>query len=504
MSGEGEPKVSRKGQGGDRRDFKSATVSSLFWKFFEQGGTAAITLVVQIVMARILAPAEFGALAIMLVFVNVGNVIVQSGLNTAIIQAPDATERDYSTVFWMSLAISLALYALVFLCAPAVAAFYGMPQIVAPLRVLVLVLVINAYNSIQEAIVARGLDFQKTFRATVTAALVSGTAGIATALAGGGIWALVIQQLVQQVVKCLVLALQIPWKPQLVFEPARARKLFGFSWKLLLSGLMDQAYQSLSDLIIGKVFNSTDLGYVSQGKKYPMALGVTLDGAIQPVMLSAVSHVQDDKARVKRLARRGLKTSTFLIVPAMTLFAIVAIPVVSLLLGDKWLPSVPFLQMYCFVYALLPIHTTNLQVLNGMGRSDVFLKLEVIKKVVGVAIICFTSFVIGDLYAIVLGSMVNGVICTFINAFPNKSIIGYSYREQLVDIGPAFALSAAAGLVALPLGRLALPNLALILLQALVMAAAYLLLARLFRVEELSYLLETVREYRMKASEKSK
>ena len=173
-------------------DLKSSTIRSLFWKLFEQGGAAAITLVVQIVMARILAPDEFGMLAIMLVFVNIGNVIVQSGLNTAIIQAPDATERDFSTVFWMSFAISMVLYAALFLAAPAIAAFYHMPQAVAPLRVLMLVLVVNSYNAIQEAIVARELEFQKTFRATVAAGAVSGAAGIGCALLGGGIWALVV------------------------------------------------------------------------------------------------------------------------------------------------------------------------------------------------------------------------------------------------------------------------------------------------------------------------
>lgn len=480
------------------KDFKSTTIASLFWKLFEQGGAAAITLIVQIVMARLLAPEEFGMLAIMLVFVNVGNVIVQSGLNTAVIQAPDVTDRDYSTVFWMSLAISVALYAAVFFAAPSIAAFYGMPAVVWPLRALVAVLVINAYNSIQEAIVARNLEFHKTFRSTVAAGLVSGTAGIVSAVLGVGIWALVVQQLLYQLCKCVFLAAQIPWKPRATFDADRAGVLFRFGWKLLVSGLLDQGYQSLSDLIIGKVFTSTDLGYVSQGKKYPQALGVTLDGAIQPVMLSAVAHVQDDKAKVKRLARRALKTSTFLIVPAMTAFAVCAEPLVALLLGPKWLPCVPFLQMYCFIYALLPIHTTNLQVLNGVGRSDLFLKLEVVKKIVGLAIMCFCAFVLRDLYLIVIGYMINGVICTFINASPNKRVIGYAYLEQVRDICPAFALSAAAAAVAIPVGALGLPAIGTVVVQVLVVCAVYLAFAKLFHVEELEYLLNTLKELKMK------
>lgn len=475
---------------------KKATISSLFWKLFELGGSSVITLLVQIVMARLLAPDEFGMLAIMLVFVNIGNVIVQSGLNTAIIQSPDATERDYSTVFWMSLTMSVVLYGVSFALAPAVAAFYDAPAIVAPLRVLVLILIVNAYNAVQEAIVARSMDFRKTARATVTAGVVSGAAGIASALAGAGIWALVIQQLLFQVVKCVVLAFEIDWKPRLVFERDRAVVLFRFGWKLLASGVLDQGYQSLADLIIGKQFTKTDLGYVSQGKKYPQALGSLLDGAIQPVMLSAASRVQDDKSMVKRLARRGLKTSTFLVFPAMALFALTARPIVLLLLGEKWLPSVWILQAYCFIYALLPIHTTNLQVLNGMGRSDLFLKLEVVKNVVGFVILCTAAFAFDTIQAIVLGYMLTGVLCTFINAFPNKRVIGYSFSEQVRDILPAFLLSLAAAAVASPVAVLGLPDIATILLQVVVMAVAYLLIARLLRVEELTYILNTLKEMR--------
>lgn len=475
------------------RSLKSATISSLFWKLFEQGGSALIQLIVQIVMARLLTPHEFGVLAIMLVFVNIGNVIVQSGLNTAIIQAPDVTERDYDTVFWMSLAISVVLYAIVFAAAPAVAAFYSMDELTWPLRVLVLILIINAYNAIQEAIVARELDFNKTFRATVTAAVVSGVLGIGSALAGAGLWALVVQQLTFQLSKCVVLAIEVSWKPRPRFERARAVVLFRFGWKLLVSGVLDQAYQSLSDLIIGRVFTSTDLGYVNQGKRYPQALGIVLDGAIQPVMLSAVSKVQDDIKQVKRLVRRALKTSTFLIVPAMLAFALVAEPLVGLLLGEQWLPAVPFLQMYCLIYALLPINTTNLQSLNGLGRSDIFLRLELMKKAIGVSVILFTAFVLRNLYAIVFGQVLAGFVYNFINAFPNRKVMGYSYLEQMRDVLPAFVLAAAAFAAGYPLGTLALPRLVLILVQLVVFCAVYLLLAKLLHVEELEYLLRTVR-----------
>ena len=384
--------------GRQESSLKQETLSSLILKLFERGGNAVVQLAVQIVMARLLAPEEFGALAIILVFVNIGNAIVQSGLNTSIVQAQTVEDSDLSTVFWLSFGTSIVLCLLVYISAPAIASFYSLDYLIWPLRVMGFLLLVTAFNSVQVAIVQRDLKLRKVFNATIAAVIVSGIAGIVAATAGAGLWALVLQQLIYQFSNCLFLGLQVKWFPKPIFNRSKARKHFSFGWKLLVSGLLDQGYQSLSDLIIGKQFSASDLGLVSQGKKYPQALGGMLDGAIQPVMLSAISRVQADSDQVKRLVRRALKTSTFIIVPAMTLFAVAAKPIVVLLLGEKWLLCVPFLQMYCFIYALLPIHTTNLQALNGMGRSDLFLKLELIKKAYGICFILFAAFILKDVY----------------------------------------------------------------------------------------------------------
>ena len=444
-------------------------------------------------MARLLAPEEFGALAVMLVFVNLGNVVVQSGLNTALIQSPEADDSDFSTVFWMSLAVSVALYLAIFLAAPLVAEFYSMPTIVWPLRVLGLLLVVNSYNAVQIASVTRSLDMRKIFWATIASVLVSAGVGICSALAGVGLWALVAQQLTYQVVNCVVLAFQIDWRPRAVFKVERARALFGFGWRLLASGLLDQGYQSLADLIVGKRFSAAQLGLVSQGKKYPQAVGMMLDGAIQPVMLSAISRVQDNGLRVKRLVRRALKTSTFLIVPAMTLFACCAPSLVPALLGAQWAEAVPFMQAYCMVYALLPIHTTNLQALNGMGRSDLFLRLEFVKKAYGISALIFCAFVLNDVKALVMSYLVTGVASTFVNAWPNKRVIGYSYVEQMRDIAPAFLLSGTAALVAGFVASTGLEPWATVLAQVVVFAFVYLGLAAALRIEAFIYLLRTAR-----------
>lgn len=474
---------------------KQETLSSLIWKLFERGGNAVVQLAVQIVMARLLAPEEFGALAIILVFVNIGNAIVQSGLNTSIVQAQTVEDSDLSTVFWLSFGTSIVLCLLVYISAPAIASFYSLDYLIWPLRVMGFLLLVTAFNSVQVAIVQRDLKLRKVFNATIAAVIVSGIAGIVAATAGAGLWALVLQQLIYQFSNCLFLGLQVKWFPKPIFNRSKARKHFSFGWKLLVSGLLDQGYQSLSDLIIGKQFSASDLGLVSQGKKYPQALGGMLDGAIQPVMLSAISRVQADTDQVKRLVRRALKTSAFIIVPAMTLFAVAAKPIVVLLLGEKWLLCVPFLQMYCFIYALLPIHTTNLQALNGMGRSDLFLKLELIKKAYGICFILFAAFILKDVYLMVAMYMITGIISTFVNAYPNKRLIGYSYSEQLRDIAPAFVISAIAGGLALFCGSfVASPGLQ-IFVEVAVMAITYFGIAGIFKLEAFEYLINTARDF---------
>lgn len=475
-------------------NLKGSTINAVLWKLLERGGSSIVQMLVQIVMARLLAPEQFGALAVMLVFVNLGNVIVQSGLNTALIQSPKADDADFSTVFWMSLAVSVVLYLIIFLAAPFVAGFYAMPEIVWPLRALGLILIVNSYNAVQIAKVTRDLEMRKIFWATMGSVTMSAGAGIFSAFAGAGLWALVAQQLAYQLVNCIVLAIQIDWKPRAIFKVERARVLFGFGWRLLVSGLLEQGYQSLADLIVGKRFSAVQLGLVSQGKKYPQAVGMMLDGAIQPVMLSAISRVQDDCMHVKCLVRRALKTSTFLIFPAMTLFACCSPSLVPALLGPQWAEAVPFMQIYCFTYALLPIHTTNLQALNGMGRSDLFLKLELIKKGYGMAALFICAFGFNDVFLLVASYLLTGVLSTFVNSYPNKRVIGYSYSEQIRDMAPAFLLSVCSAACALLVGFVGMGDLTTVLLQSIVFVVVYVGLSAITGLEEFEYLVLTARE----------
>ena len=475
-------------------ELKKKTISSLFWKLLERAGNQVVLLLVQIVMARILTPEDFGLLAIILVFVNLGNVFVQSGLGAALVQNPDVESSDYSTVFWISLAMSIILTIGLFFAAPIIGNSYGAKDLIWPLRVLSVLMIVNAYNSVQVAMVQRTLEFKRVFVATTWSVCTSAVVGIASAIAGIGIWALVVQQLVYQTVNCISLFLQTRWVPSRVFKASRAAVLYRFGWKILACNLLNTGYLSFHDLVVGVQFSTAQLGLVSQGKKYPSALGSMLDGAVQPVMMSSIARVQTNKDKAKRLTRRAIKTSTFVVFPCMMLFAVVAPLLIPFLLGRQWVDSVPFLQMYCFIYALLPIHSTNLSALSGMGRTDINLVLEIIKKIIGLTALVIGAFIVKDIYFLVATGIFTGVISTFVNAYPNKKVIGYSYLEQIRDICPAFGLALVAGAVAYPICFAALPDIVTILLQAVVFMAVYLLLAKLFKVEEFTYLLDTAKE----------
>lgn len=466
--------------------------SSLIWKTIERGGNQVLLVVVQLVMARLLAPEVFGALAIILVFSLLGSILVQSGLNFSLIQSRDIEDDDYSTVFWMSLGTATVVYAAIFFAAPFIADFYHMPSLLWPLRVMTLVLFFSAYASVPIAQLTREFRFKALSLSTLLGVFFSGVFGVGAALLGFGLWALVIQQLTYQIAWNLMLARTVHWHPRFRFSKELARKHYRFGWKLLVSGLVSSVYESSYDLIIGKKFSLTQLGMVSQGKRYGAAVGTILNGVIQPIMLAAVSRAQDDPAYVKRMVRRALSSSTFVVVPAMTMFVVIAEPLFRLMLGEKWLPAVPFFQVYCLINIFLPIQSVNLQALNGMGRSDLFLRFEVLKRVIGLSLLACTAFLLHSALVIVLGYLAVEILASMINSYPSRKILGYRYGEQFLDVLPAFLLSGIAAACAWALTVIGLPSLLLMAAQIVVMAAVYLLLAWLFRVDAFAYLRLTV------------
>lgn len=471
---------------------KFTVISSLFWKLMEQGGSQGIQFIVQIVLARLLLPEDFGLIAIVTIFILLANVFVQSGFNTALIQKKDADDEDFSSVFYLSLFVAGLLYVVLFLTSPFISVFYRSPQLILILRVLSVTLFFGAFNSIQNAYVARNMMFKKLFFSSLGAIIISGTVGIATAYLGWGVWALVAQQLTNQLAVTLILWFTVKWRPKLLFSIEKVKVLFSFGWKLLASSLINTLYMEIRSLIIGKIYIPAMLGFYDRGQQIPKVIVSNIDGAIQSVMLPALASQQDDKKRVKAMMRRAIMTSSFIMFPMMVGLAVVAEPVVKIILTDKWLPAVPFLQIFCASYSLWPIHTANLQAINALGRSDIFLKLEIIKKVIGI-IILGVSIPFG-IYAIAWGVLISGVISTFINAYPNLKLLNYSYIEQWKDIMPSLGISLVMGAVVYTLNFLNIAVWQILMLQVFVGVVIYIGLAKVFKVESFGYLVKTTRE----------
>ncbi|MBQ8830404.1 MAG: lipopolysaccharide biosynthesis protein [Oscillospiraceae bacterium] len=471
---------------------------ALIWKLLERFGVQGVQFVLQIVLARILDSEHYGVLSLMIVFTTLADVFVQKGFSTALVQNKDVTDEDYSSVFWISILIACVLYVLLFFAAPVIAAFYNMPDIVVPFRVLSLMLIPGALNSVQLAKISREMDFKKVFFSNIGGIAVSGVAGIVVAYLGGGLWALVVQTLLNTVVACIVMRFTVRLKIRLVCNLERVKVLFGYGWKLLLSSLLDTVYQDLRSLVIAKKYDSGTLGYYNRGKQFPQFIINAVNGAVQSVLLPAMSAEQDDKTKVKAMMRNSITLSSYIIFPMMAGLAGVAAPLVSLLLTDKWLPCVPYIQIYCFTFAFYPVHTCNLQAINAMGRSDVFLKLEIIKKVMGVATLVVAVFCFDSPIAIALTGMVTGLISCFINAAPNKKLVGYSYFEQIKDILPYLLLSGVMCVIVLLIGNINIAPIFIIIIQIITGIAVYLALSAIFKLAPLKMLLQIIKKRSIK------
>lgn len=476
----------------EERGTKDQVLGGLFWKVMENGGSQGIQFVISIVLARLLSPDEYGIINIVLIFVTIANVIVQNGFGTALVQKQQADERDYSSVFYVDLAAAAVIYGVLFLCAPVIAAFYDNPSMTSIVRVLSLVLFPGAAICVQNAFVARQMRFKGLCIATVSAAVLSGMIGIFMAGAGFGVWALVGQQLCYYLALTLVLFVTVPWHPRLLFTVSRVGTMFRFGWKLLCASLIDTLFMNLYGLVVGKLYDERTMGIYSRGEQFPKLIVTNLGTAIQAVMLPALSARQTHPDEVVRMLRRAIKTSVYLVLPMMAGLAAAGDNLVYTLLGEKWMACVPFLQISCLAYAVWPMDIANLQALNAMGRSDVFLKLEILKKAVG-AIILALSIRCGAM-AFIAWKAMGDFVCTFINAWPNQKLLGYQVRQLWRDILPSLLISVLMGSVVYGAGLVFPRGILGLTVQVAVGVAVYLLLSAGFRLESFRYLLGVVRE----------
>lgn len=466
-------------------------IKNLVWKLLERGGVQGVQFILQIILARLLTPSDYGITGLIIVFINVANVFVQSGLGSALIQKKNTSEEDYSSVFYLNILIALIMIGILFITAPTISSFYQMDILIPVLRAQSLMLLFNAFNVVQNAVLQKNMQFKKLFYASLGAITISGIIGILFAYLGAGVWALVFQQLINALVTSIILWIVVKWRPKRVFKLENVRNLFKFGSRLLCSGLIDTLYNNIYPLIIGKVYSQEDLGYYNRGYQIPSVLVNNLNGSIQGVLFPAFAEYQDNHPRLKQLVRRSIVTSSFLVFPMMAGLAACSEPLTIILLTDKWLPSVPFMQLSCIIYALWPIHTANLQAINAVGRSDVFLKLEIIKKAINIAVLFIT--VPRGIYAMLIGSCCTSFVNAAVNAWPNKKLLNYSYFEQVKDILPSFVLSLIMCALCFLVFLLHLGTWATLIIQIITGTVFYITAAWLLKLECFTYLLNTIK-----------
>jgi len=469
---------------------KVAVVSNVFWRLLERFGAQGVTFIVSIILARLLDPNVYGAVALVTVFISILQVFVDSGLGNALIQKKSADDIDFSTVFFFNVVFCLILYALIFFAAPWIASFYNQPELVPVVRALSLTIVISGVKNVQQAYVSKNMMFKRFFFATLGGTIGAAIIGIYMAYNGYGIWAIVFSNLFNIAVDTTILWLTVKWRPKLLFSFKRLKGLFSYGWKLLVSNLIDTVYEDLRTLVIGKMYSSDDLAFYNKGKQFPNLLVSNLNTSIDSVLFPAMSEAQDNPTYIKSMTRRAIKTTTYFIMPLMVGLAACSKPFISILLTDKWLDCVPYMQVLCFAIALHPILIANLNAIKAMGRSDIYLKLEIARKIVGFSTLFATMWI--SPYAIAWGVLANSLLNQIVNAWPNKSLLRYGYLEQVRDILPEILLSLFMGVLVYSVRLLGMSNWVTLIIQVPLGVVVYLGASILFRFESFLYMLPLV------------
>lgn len=475
-------------------NYTTKVAGNFIWRFAERSGAQLVTFIVSIVLARLLAPEDYGIVALVTVFTTILQVFVDSGLGTALIQKKDTDDLDFSSVFYFNFAVCLILYLVMFVAAPFIAGFYNDVSLIPIIRVISLTIVISGIKGIQQSYVSRNMLFKRFFFSTIGGTIFSAFLGIGLAYAGFGVWAIVAQQLSNTAIDTLILWLTVKWRPKKMFSWKRLKNLLSFSWKLLVSALLDTVYNNFRNLIIGKFYSSADLAYYNQGEKFSKIIVTNINNSIDSVLLPTLANEQDNKERVKNMTRRAIKTSTYIMAPLMMGLAFCATPIVQLVLTDKWLSCVPYLQIFCITYMFWPIHTANLNAINAMGRSDYFLKLEIAKKSIGMVLLLLTmNMGVREMaYSLLISTLTSMII----NSWPNRKLLGYSFKEQIIDILPGILLALVMGITISFVRLFRISSIAMLVIQIPLGTAIYIGGSYVLKIESFEYLCEIVKGFK--------
>jgi len=418
---------------------KTKTIKGASWSFADNIAGLGIAFIVGIILARILTPKEFGLIGIISIFIAVFNSIVDSGFSNALIRKNDANPIDYSTAFIFNLFLSVFLFLGLFFLAPFVGTYFKDPQLVPLTRAMSVIVLINAFALVQRTLLVKKIDFKTQTKISVIASLSSGIIGIGMALTGFGVWSLVAQQISRQLLNTIFLWVFNKWLPKLEFSIKSFKELFGFGWKLLVSGLINTIWNEIYLVVIGKVYSTSTLGQYTRAKQFTDIFSSNLTGIVQRVSYPVLSSIQDEQDRLKQAYKKVIKTTMFMSFVLTLGLAAIAKPMVLVLIGEKWLPSVEFLQIICFSAMLYPLHAINLNLLQVKGRSDLFLILEILKKTIAIAPILLGIFV--GINAMLWCSVFISFLSLYLNAYYSGRDLNYGIIEQIKDIFPSFLIA---------------------------------------------------------------
>lgn len=457
-------------------------LSGLFWSAIERFGQQGIQFVIAIIIARILTPADFGLIGMLAIFIAIVQSFVDSGFGSALIQRQNATQTDFSTIFFFNIIVSGLFYFGLFFSAPLIAKFYNQSILIPITRVMALNVIINSFALIQNTILTKNINFKTLTQVSILSITVSGTIGIFMAYRGFGVWALVFQILSGNIMKTVSLWIFNKWRPSLVFSLNALKSLFAYGSKLLASGLLNQIFDNIYKLVIGKQYSAVDLGFYTQAKRMQELPVMNSLSILQRVTFPVYSTIQNETRRLKNAYRKTIKGIIYFNFPLMIGLAVLAPLLVSILLTEKWMPAVVYLQLLCLVGLVYPLSAVNLNILKVKGRTDIFFYLEVAKKII-IAIAIIITLKMGVL-AIVIGQVIASYICFLLNIYFSGRVINYTVKEQLIDILPYFMLSFITGVLMVGIIYLSnLRSLLLLLLTAFIGIVSYLLLSRFLRLE---------------------
>jgi len=420
---------------------RNKALAGVYWTGIHSAGSQALSFLISIVLARLLLPSEFGLIAALTVFISIGHLLIGSGLCSSIIRTPHLRESDLSTVFYFNLVGSVVVYIIVYFIAPLVAAFYNQEILTSLLRVLAIGFIIQAFSAVQNARLVKSMNFKKLTLIGIPSLLAGAAVAVYMAMSGYGVWSLVGQSLTIAIVNSTLLWTLSGWTPSIIFDKAAFRKHFDFGYKVTLSGILNTIFDQVYVILIGRYFPMAQAGYYQRANSLAHYPSKTLSSIVHKVSYPLLSEMQEEKERLRSNYAKMLKAIVFCVAPILATMAVMGTPLFRWLFTEKWLPAVPYFQILTMVAILYPVHAFNLQILNVKGRSDLFLKAEVVKKLIVITIIAFV-FRYG-IYGLLLGSVAGSVLALFVNTYYSSQVLDYSLGRQVRDLLPAFILALA-------------------------------------------------------------